>query len=352
MNNEMCLISLRDILDETFLYTYVGEIPKKYFTAYEKIIKELGLSIEFKGTLIDEAENVYITHACKIGYDFEMFCYRRSHVRDYIKAHYKSYSILSDNIVTPKYIICSDPRIAVIELIEKETLGDDVVFIYDRTDNWGAINDYSQKLDKMCMKYADIITYSAYGLCPKKYEYKSTYVPNGNKMYKLCNTEKYKTPTAIYVGNNIEKFNGNVFYHLACMYPHWNFIAYVNQKEDDCECMINHPPNVEFRMPIPQEELIKEINKCHVGLLLFYNDIWTSGMLPLKLFNYIDAEIPSFHTTGLETNLQDYSEVAFSIADCTLDELLDVKADYNKYRRSWDDVLNNLMRVWCIPDEA
>lgn len=351
MRNEMCLISLRDIISDNFDYEYRGEIPNECLSAYHYIIEQLGLNINFTGMITGDCPQTYITHCCKTDIEFEMFGYRRIQIREYIKAQYNNYIITSEEIVKPKYIIVSDPRKAVIELIEKVAYGDKVKMIYDKTDKWEAIKPFTEKLDKLCLEYADVITYSAKGLKPEGYEYKSYYVPNGNKFYNLPLIEKYNTPTAIYAGNNIEKFNGQVLYMLAELYPEWNFIVYVTHDEKSEHFKLK-PPNVEFRSPIPQEELIQEIAKCHVGLLLFYNDKWERGMLPLKFFNYINVGIPTLYTSVLEQNLEDYGDVAFSLSDVTLDELLNTKADYTKYYRDWNNVIDELTDIWEIPDEA
>ena len=80
---------------EKYHYEYRGKLPEQFVEAYNYIIDLLGLDIEFKGTLTKECPKTYITHCCKVLLQFEMFGYRRCHVRDYIKKHFKDYIILS-----------------------------------------------------------------------------------------------------------------------------------------------------------------------------------------------------------------------------------------------------------------
>lgn len=258
----------------------------------------------------------------------EGFSYRRYKLNAYLKERFTidTVSLPSDDIINKHYklVIFSDPRNSYLAYLK--AIYDKSFIVYDKTDNWRACGTKAIAMDDLLMKNANII------FCSSKFLYDTLadksnayFVPNGCDVcpYEPC--EKYKRKTAVYIGHGRKKINWQFINSLAKQNPDWDILIYGEKLLEDIK--VNHvtQANVIYKGSLPEEELFEEIKKCHVGLIPFLDSAWTRGMLPLKLFKYTNARLPTLYINCPEC--EPYSKVAFPYEHYTLNDLYDMKIE-------------------------
>lgn len=231
-------------------------------------------------------------------------------------------------------------------------------YFYDRTDNWSCLSLTRQEQEEEIIKIAEKIT------CSSKWLYNDTikifenigrtdvenikYVPNGNVMFDYPESvTKFEKKTAIYIGNYLYKVDKEKLYLLCELNPEWDFLLY----SDDADKFTNTPSNLTSNPFTPIEELFPIICKCHAGLILLNDDVWSAGMLPNKTFNYINARIPILYSGIKDETMEDFKEVAFNANNHTLEELanLDISPEtFDNLKRDWSDVTKELEEFYGI----
>ena len=167
------------------------------------------------------------------------------------------------------------------------------LLVYDRTDNWGALSEDNLEEEDKLIKKADIVFNSSKFLFEdsksKRKMYQQTYfIPNGCTVKEYKPVEKYPNPTAAYIGKSTSKIDWEKIKEVSKDYKVLLYGDF-NQVPDDLG------DNVEYKGYLDEYELHNELCKCHVGLIPFVDGDWTRGMLPLKLFNYANAHIPTLY---------------------------------------------------------
>lgn len=293
----------------------------------------------------DEVSEKKICHINSAGGTCYPF-YRRYFLNEKLKQIYQ------DDLATNHYlgkfevVIISHPT----EIIPK---GNKI--IYERTDNWSE-KGYKDG-EELLFKISSCI------ICSSKFLYFDTieqlknnnnekakvfYIPNGNKMFKYPKqVEKYTEKTAIYIGNSINKVDIETLFNICEENPDWNFFVYANEKDEPY--FENSPINIFFRKQISLEDIFQIVCKCKLGLINFKGDAWTDGMLPNKLFTYINAKIPTLYSGVNEINLEDYKEVTFKYEKGKkIEELVNFDIQdsiFEGLMRDWDSVTNEILNV-------
>lgn len=275
--------------------------------------------------------------------------YRRHHLNEKLKEKY------GDALSTDTFLGLNKAKLTIVSHPTFYVPLSDKVF-YDRTDNWTGNTDCDEE---------EILSEAGYVTCSSKWLYQNTiewlkknrpndnvpvkYIPNGNVHYDYPkNIEKFERKTAIYVGNRLNKVDLQMIMLLCEINPDWDFRIYA----EEASALRSLPDNLYVHDTIPLDELFPVICKCHLGLCLFKTQYWTLGMLPNKLFNYINARIPTIYSGIPDINMEDYKEVAFNISDI---ESLTAVAEkqiptkiYDKLFRSFDDVTKEVIE--CIDE--
>lgn len=290
---------------------------------------------------INENQNAKICHIYQDLSSKNKIKYRRYAINEMLQKNYSD--ILATNDFLQKYKLCivSNPM-EFYPFANK--------YIYDRTDNWtfGPKNFPSEF--EILMK-ADIIT------CSSSYLYKDTlefvdknrpnnkakviYIPNGNEKFEYPkDVNKFETKTAIYIGGVVQKIDLDYLMKLCNKNPNWNFMVYAKNASE----LETIPDNMFVHETIPLNDLFYILCKCHVGLLTLKSSEWTKGMMSDKLFNYINARIPTAYLGINEQNYENYiGRVMFSLDDMSLDEIVSLSIEDSTYKsleRSWNDVTN------------
>lgn len=294
---------------------------------------------------IDSFDSKKICHVISSGYEVNAV-YRRVHLNKALKEKYDEENVAT-NVFLGSYekVIVSHPT----DIIP---IGQEI--IYDRSDNWLGASG-SNHDETVVMKVANKITCSSQWLYRDTLNWlkenrpldkvEVTYIPNGNEEFDFVETEKFETPTAIYIGQNLEKVDMTILYLLCDMHPNWNFLIYANNATQ----LRSIPSNMTVHETIPMKDLFEVLCKCHLGLIPMISSAWTQGMLSNKLFAYINAHIPTVYCGVPSINYQDYSEVSFELQTLSsLDDVLDknISADtFEKYKRSWNEVTSEIIGI-------
>ena len=292
---------------------------------------------------IDVIENKKVIHIISSGKEVEPY-YRRIKLNAALKKKYGTENV-GTNVFLGNCNLCvvSHP-VDILPAADR--------YVYDRTDNWNALNEGTED---SIMNKASVITCSSYWLYEDTLAYikknrsnedvKVVYIPNGNELFEYPeDVTKYEKKSAIYIGNHLEKVDLQLIYLLCELYPQWDFHVYAFNATN----LSDIPENLHTHEMIEMSELFPILCKCHVGLIPLKQKDWTLGMLSNKLFNYINARIPTVHFGGSNLNYKDYEgKVAFNLnALDSLDVIADKnipKETYESFSRSWTDVTNEII---------
>lgn len=227
------------------------------------------------------------------GYDKEKSNYRRFKLSAYLQEKYgDKYFPIVDVRKCPKEgkfkyaIISTSVGWEVVTAYKYDYL------IYDRTDNWSAWGKNNAEEEQRLLDKADLIFTSSKWLYEDTLKRAKTdtttviYVPNGCDVKEYKPVEKYPETTLCYIGKTDNKVDWDYVKTLADKYKIKVYGAIEEQFEH---------PNVEWCGFLPEEVLHREISKCHYGLIPFNEGEWTAAMLPLKLFHYANAHIPTIY---------------------------------------------------------
>lgn len=262
-----------------------------------------------------------------------------------------------DDLATNAFLGVNTSKLCVVSHPSNYIPQSEKIF-YDRSDNWKG-SGMDKDSEDYILEKADYITCSSKWLYNDTLKYlkenrpnddvKVKYIPNGNVMFDYpTNVEKFEKPTAIYVGARIKKTDLQLIYLLCEMNPNWNFMLYGEGASD----LLSIPSNLFVHETVPIEELFPIICKCHVGLITLKENEWTVGMLPNKVFNYINARIPIIYSGIPDINMEDYKEFSYNISDISsLDEVLENKTTaeiFDSYKRDWSTVCNEI--ISCIDE--
>lgn len=226
--------------------------------------------------------------------------------------------------------------------------------IYDRSDNWSGQHIYENtiysKEETFLLENANKILYVSRNMLDNKYQNKMIYVTNGVDVLEYDNTiEKYPKNTAIYMGRSSKKVNFNWLEKTALFYNDWDFLIYGISDEIKDKLQLNAPKNIIWKGFLPEKELFKIIEKCHVGLIPFVNkNPYVQGMCPLKLFQYCNAHIPTAYLNSPECSF--YPNIAFDLNVYNLNYISQQKipdAFYNKVLKehNWKNIFENIVKI-------
>lgn len=276
--------------------------------------------------------------------------YRRFKLNDYLKQKYEIdtiYRTLSVLTKTYKTYIISDGRCPPYLL--QKAVKDNAKIFYDRTDNWGALSDEIKEQENELIKKATHIFCSSqylYDTLPEEYKEKAEIVLNGCDVKEEFTIEKFSKKTAVYIGKGTQKIDFDLIEKLLKENPDWEirfygiFSAFIPEK-------IKKYSNFNYFGTIDEDSLHIILNKCHIGLIPFVDTDWTKGMLPLKAFHYMNANLPIAYTNCDE--LTKYPKVIFNLNDFSLDKILEKMIDKSIFKEylkdcNWEkkfDYINN-----------
>lgn len=246
----------------------------------------------------DSTEDIYILQFLKLFSSEEKIKtsnYRRFKLRNFLAkrygAHFKSLVNFNELKKDSHY-----PVLLISTSLGWEAIAENCTYdllVYDRTDNWGALSEDNREEEDKLIKKADIVFNSAQFLFEdsksKRKMYQQTYfIPNGCDVKEYKPVEKYPYPTAAYIGKSTGKIDWEKIKEVSKDYKVLLYGDF-NQIPDDLGV------KVEYRGYLDEYTLHEELCKCHVGLIPFTAGDWTRGMLPLKLFHYANAHIPTLY---------------------------------------------------------
>lgn len=302
------------------------------------------------------------------GYSEEAnYTYRRKKLNDFLiekygKENVTSFCILDDDINIVKqdfdFIVVSTVRylIPVVANINK-----DIPVFYDRTDRWSALeipsitnpdilNPENKEMEQWLFENSKHIFISSSKLLddiPEQYKDKVTYIPNGCTLLPYEPVEKFKKPTVAIVGRLFKKIDIKYIIKLALTNENYDFNFYGFLDEKPYELDTFNLSNLHFIDRMSEADLHKELCKCHIGLISFIEGDWTSGMLPLKLFNYANAHIPTlYHNCPSIT--EEYNDISIKDSEIeTLDDVFKKEYSYDKIIASsdWKDKFNKMTEI-------
>jgi len=319
-------------------------------------------SVEFTGDyapeLNDNAEILHILGIHPYSNENKTYTpYRKFKLNQYLKEKYivdTIYDSIDKNTILfnkkYKYIIVSCPY-SRLALKIKELTG--AKLIYDRTDNWSDLSEQFYASETALINNAEV------AFCSSDYLYNN--VPSGcdlenwqkkctllyttcSKKYDIPNVEKYDTPTAVYAGVGIKKVNWTMLAVLAEQNPNWNFKFYVRDDHQDIN-ILKDISNVEILPLLSEDALHNELSKCHIGLVYYKQSAYTDGMLPLKVYDYFNARIPTvFYGCS---QLRKFSDCCFEDdGSINLDDILEKQIDISVYDKYLDSTLDaNLKKM-------
>lgn len=229
---------------------------------------------------------------------------------------------------------------------------------YDLSDAWW----YFWPNEKDILKKCTLITCSSkylYNVVKNEIKVKCYYVPNGNNNFiKDPDIPKKDIKLAIYPGNFIkDKVDIKLLNLLIEKNPDWYFLFFCNSSS---YLNFRNSLNKEYletrvwvNLNLEEDMLFRVLEICTLGLIpLMENSEWTKGMLPNKLFNFINAEIPTIYSGGADENFEDYGEVCYKLQENDLNlnhYLKNIPTNiYKKYTRTWADVVENISQILRI----
>ena len=354
---------MRDIDNFENIKIIKDHIENKYLDKLVDFLKYLGKNVEI--TDVDVTENNFYMRITKCRNDSEIDTssnygkilqyiasfrdegndsYRRAKINKYFKENgWNPDTIYSntDNKTYLKmlfdkkydYIYVSHPSSSAV-LCAKARL-DNSVLIYDRTDNWSSMGEKQALEEKRLFMEAKYLFTSAkylYESIPENERKKAEFIPNGTTLRPYRKVEKYERKTAIYAGRQPMKLDFYRFIKLAKENPDWDIKLYglinLNYWFDKLYNRDFLPKNFYFVDRVSEDELHEILLKSHVGLIFFKDIEWVEGMLPLKVFNYCNAHIPTAYQNCPE--IVDYP-MCFDINKFTLDEILEKSPSDEEY---------------------
>lgn len=354
---------MRDIDNFENVKIIKDHIENKYLDKLIDFLKYLGKNVEI--TDVDATENNFYMRIKKYRNDSEIDTssnygkilqyiasfrdegndsYRRAKINKYFKENgWNPDTIYSntDNKTYLKmlfdkkydYIYVSHPSSSAV-LCAKARL-DNSVLIYDRTDNWSSMGEKQAVEEKRLFMEAKYLFTSAkylYESIPENERKKAEFIPNGTTLRPYRKVEKYERKTAIYAGRQPMKLDFHRFIKLAKENPDWDIKLYglinLNYWFDKLYNRDFLPKNFYFVDRVSEDELHEVLLKSHVGLIFFKDIEWVEGMLPLKVFNYCNAHIPTAYQNCPE--IVDYP-MCFDINKFTLDEILEKSPSDEEY---------------------
>lgn len=279
---------------------------------------------------VDNVENANILHY--VNREKGDVNYRRYKLNDYLKKNYKVETGYYNRKSNKKYdyVIISDSRNCLQFLYN--ALENNSFIIYDRTDNWSSLGLTESIEENYVIEKANLIFCSSdylYETLPEEFKSKAYTVYNGCDVYEYSNVKKYEKKTAVYIGHSSKKLNIQFLNDLAEKNSEWDIVLYGVARPSELNSKIK---TFDF---IDEKKLFDILCKCHIGLIPFIRSEWTEGMLPLKLFHYVNAHIP---TGFVNCDIcKKYSDVAFDLNKLTLDEIAEKQdLNFDKYLDSCD----------------
>lgn len=254
-----------------------------------------------------------------------------------------------------KYVVASHPY-GFDEIFPK--LPKDCKIFYDKTDYWD--NRLTTSNDINLIKRANLITCSSefiYEHLPSK---KTLLVENGCdfSLFPNKNIRKHKRPSAIYVGYPLNKLDVNNIIKLAKENPGIDFYIFCQDYDKDNKIHIEEYEldkfgNIFWHSPLPYEEIINEIAKCHVGLILLKDDTdWTKGMFSLKVWDYLKCGIPVYYSNSI--NYQKYDgKYCFNENKYDIKDVINIKLDENELnelleQERWENKFNIILKYYGL----
>lgn len=243
-----------------------------------------------------------------------------------------------------KVILASDSRWSkwLIQKAKKEGS----TLYYDRTDNWSALGPIEKKEELALIKASKKIFCSSnflFNSLPEEAKSKATVIPNGCDVKPYNPMKKFDKKTAVYIGKNTNKIDFQTLNKLAQENPSWEFRIYGTQFISTAL-----EKNIVVYPFIDERQLHLILSQCHVGLIPFLQSNWTAGMLPLKLFHYINAHLPVGFLGCAECNY--YPDVAFNLENVSLEEIASKNINaivYDNYlqKANWDEKFQQIEGV-------
>lgn len=238
-------------------------------------------------------------------------------------------------------VLFSDGRTAMDIKAIKERTGCKVM--YDCTDYWTQIRSEDNisivKNEREIIDSADIITCSSLPLqkiLKNRYSVEAEYIPNG------CTVTEYKPQmkrnSVIILGTSLRKWDTTLLYKLCKENPDVNFDVYGINANSSIYNLYYYPE-------ITETQIQEVVPYYKAGLILLNNDIFNRGMLPLKLFNYINGRIPTaYHNCSA---CKDFSDVAFDLDAYSLTEIMNKEISLEKYnailnKHDWNKIFTQI----------
>lgn len=269
--------------------------------------------------------------------------YRRIKLKEYLSSNYDY--VLASNIAQTgecDVLIISKPEGWVIPAhnIKHKCL------VYDRSDYWSCgINNFDE--DDLIRK-ADIVFNSSEFLfkdskSKREMQQPTYFIPNGCTVKEYKPVEKYPNPTAVYIGKPANKVDWEKIKEVSKDYK---VLIYGDFKK----IPDGLGDNVEYKGYLDEYELHNELCKCHVGLIPFIEGDWTRGMLPLKLFHYANAHIPTLYWNCPECD--NYPTIASSTevlnpTDEDFNKVL-AEADWNAKFKAMLGIIEDNMKGFAV----
>ena len=212
-------------------------------------------------------------------------------------------------------------------------------FVYDSADNYvdfpawhlGQSSKYTLKAERWLCENAVKIFASAKTvkeLLKDRHSIDATLATNGAFPYSF--EQHPKDNAVVTIGDMHSKYDIRFLEKIIKENPSIRFDFY-GRKWDVLRW---NYPNVQLLGFKPVEEIRQSLSKYKAGLVAFKPEKYVDkGMLPMKTFDYIFADLPIFYNHCPELEDEDFSRVAFKSDKYSLSDVFNARIDSNEFGR-------------------
>lgn len=342
-------------------FSFIEKYRNIFFYSKENLSKEQIDALESIGAnLIENSEKCRPFHIEKKKYDIvhiltkDKGVYRREKLNEYLNKRYSVlnlninnfYNLLNEDFDFLEEIKNQNPLIIfsgyAYNKIAFDFLKENKKIMYD-------IYDIEKEDNNKIISSSKLITCSSKVIFNSINSENKFYIPNGCTVKEYKPIDKYKTKTAIIPCCNVNKIDLPLLNLLKALNEDWN-IEIVGFREKIEEIQEENPDLI-IKGWMDEEELHKEMSKCHLGLCLFQvNDI-TKGQLSDKFFNYVNAHIPTLINEELAPNYEEYKDFVSVLdfdkleLDNYLKDIPDKKYEELLKECNWDNRFDNMFKI-------
>lgn len=161
-------------------------------------------------------------------------------------------------------------------------------------------------------------------------------------------TSKLKKIRNIFYYGQINKINSNIILDLARKYDNLNFHIFGNLKNSDY-IKFSNLNNLNLYKSIDRDKLMQIISKFDIALFPFLNNNLTNSMLPIKIYEMLNLNIPII-TSKLSSIYEIFKNNVYYISEKNIDydftKIIHSLENTNYFRHfeiaEWDDIFSKM----------